>query len=76
MNTDNAPAKAINNADDLTEEDKCGCYHCGMFFTGDKVTEFTDEGKTCLCPECGVDAVLTDNPSLKYVVEAKARWFS
>lgn len=42
----------------LYEDRVCGCFSCLEVFSVDSIEEWTDEGKTALCPKCGVDAVL------------------
>ncbi len=37
-----------------------GCYYCLNTFEVKKIKEWTDNGKTALCPFCGVDAVIPD----------------
>lgn len=34
-----------------------GCYYCLHEVDMSKVTHFVDDGKTPICPHCGIDAV-------------------
>jgi len=38
-------------------ENKFGCFYCRSFFSEEKIKETTDDDKTVLCPNCGVDSV-------------------
>lgn len=43
----------------------CGCFHCLSTFAPTSITTWVDEGKTALCPVCGVNAVIgSDSGSL------------
>ena len=37
---------------------KCGCFYCCKTFNIGDVDEFVDDGKTAICPKCGIDSVL------------------
>ena len=50
----------IENKQQVLASQTCRCAHCLATFSGAEVTEFTDKGKTAICPKCGVDAVLPD----------------
>ena len=50
--------RATYNKKDIENTDICGCFYCkNIFYTGD-ITEWTDNGKTAICPHCGVDSVI------------------
>jgi hypothetical protein len=38
----------------------CRCFHCLKEFPAEEVSRWTDDGKTALCPRCGIDSVLSD----------------
>lgn len=38
--------------------EQCGCFHCLSVFKSGQVREWTDQGETALCPDCGIDSVL------------------
>ena len=50
----------IENKKQVLASQTCRCANCLATFSGAEVTEFTDKGKTAICPKCGVDAVLPD----------------
>ena len=37
----------------------CRCFHCLHAFHSEQITQWVDEGRTAICPICGVDAVLS-----------------
>ncbi|OOQ56830.1 hypothetical protein BC343_17775 [Mucilaginibacter pedocola] len=48
---------------EVLRSELCVCFHCLAKFTPTEIEIWTDEddprGKTAMCPECGVDAVLS-----------------
>lgn len=52
----------------------CGCYFCIRHISSVDVDEYTDDGATALCPNCGVDALIID-VSTEELEEAHERWF-
>ena len=55
-----------------------GCFHCLSTFKAERVCEWADDGRTALCPVCGVDAVLSSSAvsSSPGLLEAmQRRWF-
>ena len=59
-----APKLAMRNKVALIASDKAGCYKCLAIFKPDEVKEWTDQGETALCPQCGIDSVLVETPNL------------
>ena len=51
----------------------CGCFSCSKIFPSEEITEWIDEpedcprgaGKTAVCPNCGIDAVLPESSDYK-----------
>ena len=41
-------------------KDDCACYHCLKKFKKSEIKEWTDTGKTALCPHCHIDSVIND----------------
>ena len=71
-----AQARSIHNRRHLTG--RCGCFHCLSTFMAERVTQWTDDEDTALCPVCGVDAVLssaTDVITADALEQMHARWF-
>lgn len=53
-----ASNKAIYNALKINPNMVCSCYYCLSKYRGSEVNEYVDDGKTALCPVCGIDSVL------------------
>ena len=64
----------------LMEGEKCGCFYCLKIFSPAEIEDWTDEGKTALCPYCSVDAVLGENSGYpinkKFLGKMNRRWFA
>lgn len=59
---------SIENWNEIRRSRMCGCYYCGAIFPSSAVTD-NDwapdlHGKTVLCPECGIDAVIGDRSGI------------
>lgn len=52
--------RSFRNKGILKNADWCMCYHCVKRFKFDEIIEFVDEGRTAMCPKCGIDSVLDD----------------
>jgi hypothetical protein len=68
----NAPQKAMRNRDEV-ENAFCGCYHCLETFEGKEIKDWTDGGKTALCPRCDCDCVLP-NPDPHHLEFLNKYW--
>lgn len=59
-----AHKRSIFHFKEVSESPKCGCFHCQTVFETSEITDWTDEqnesGKTALCPNCGIDSVLSN----------------
>ena len=55
----------------------CGCFCCRSVFPPERIVEWVDEGRTALCPKCGIDAVLPESVGLtdQLLREMSAYWF-
>lgn len=51
-------AKSVFNKEDLKKSKLCGCFYCCEIFSPKEITEWTDDGKTAICPKCKVDSIL------------------
>ncbi len=69
MNIKEASKYSIYNMSGLMQGEMAGCYYCLSVFKVSKIKETTDNGKTALCPECGIDSVLSDRSP--YVLNKK-----
>lgn len=74
------PKLAMRNRQMLELARLVGCYYCCQIYSPSEVTEFTDEGQTCICPKCHVDAVVGDSQGIELseasLRKAHAYWFS
>jgi hypothetical protein len=37
----------------------CGCYYCLAQFAGAEIVDWVDDGRTAICPRCGIDSVVS-----------------
>lgn len=74
-----AHACCTNNKNQLQKIEKCGCFYCLKIFSPRLIKDWCDDGKTAICPFCGVDSIIYDNkfyPLDKQFLEAmKKYWF-
>lgn len=47
----------------------CGCFFCLNTFPPNDVFEWIDDGRTAMCPKCGIDAVIGDASGLPILDE-------
>ena len=50
----------IRHKDEILQSEKCGCFYCVTTFEPKDIVEWTDNGQTALCPNCGIDSVIGD----------------
>jgi len=56
----------------------CRCFHCLHAFSAEQISYWVDNGETAICPNCGVDAVLSgqaDCLSEELIGELHAAYF-
>ena len=70
MNPKDAPFSAFKNRKSL--KGSCGCFHCLETFEVTEIIDWTDDGKTAICPKCNNDSVLNETEDLQRVHEF---WF-
>lgn len=71
---------AASNHEAIIESTSCGCFFCKEIFAKELVTEWIADknGKTAVCPLCGVDSVLPDRKvqlSKEFLEEMHKVWF-
>lgn len=74
------PRFAMKNRKEVECSGTAGCFHCLALFEPGEVTDYTDDDMTCICPKCGVDAVIGDMGSAgeldaEKLRRAKFYWF-
>lgn len=42
----------------------CGCFHCLKIFSPEHIEQWADQGKTAICPYCGMSSVIGDASNL------------
>ena len=52
------PQMAMNNRNLIEQSTNAGCFCCVKMFDISEIKEYTDHGKTVICPLCGVDSVV------------------
>ena len=60
----NAPQHAWDNRRQMGESQLCGCYQCLKVFPTEEIEEWTDYGKTALCPKCGCDCLIPQSQGI------------
>lgn len=70
---------SFKNKEIISNSELCGCYHCCNIFPYKEIKDFTDDGKTALCPKCNIDTVLGDKCGFsltkEFLESAKKYWF-
>ena len=70
---------SLYNRDGLEQSVLAGCYYCLEVYPATEVSRFIDDGKTALCPMCGIDSVLPGNAGFPLthssLLALKAFWF-
>jgi len=58
MSISNAVILSFENKEQIASSDIAGCYLCLQLFDPKEVKDYTDKGKTAICPKCSIDAVI------------------
>lgn len=58
----------------------CGCFYCKQTYPPSEICEWINDinGKTAICPKCGIDAVLSSKYPIKdnkFLDEMNRYWF-
>ena len=74
-------AYSLSNRDEIMKSEKCGCFYCLRIFETNEISAYINDenGKTAVCPHCGVDSVLPDSRvslSEELLTEMHKTWFS
>lgn len=74
------PKFAMKNRPEMESSTLAGCFHCCSMYEPKEIKDYTDEGQTCICPRCGVDAVvgnmgLPDEVNEEKLKKARFYWF-
>ena len=69
------------NYEQLQASETCGCCFCLAIFSPQEITKWIDDtdGKTAVCPKCGVDVVIGSQSQLpvtkEFLTEMYNYWF-
>ncbi len=78
MNIIHAAQAAMHNKESVLNGNRCGCFFCFKIFDPIEIHNYTDEGKTVLCPYCDTDTILADDASNpmteEFLKEVKTYW--
>ena len=68
-----------NNRDELKKSNVCGCFYCKKIFNPSEISEWIDDGKTAICPHCGIDSVIANESGYpinkKFMTRMHIYWF-
>lgn len=54
------PTLTMKNRSMVQQSTNAGCMNCCKIYPVSEIKSYTDYDKTCLCPHCGIDAVIGD----------------
>lgn len=60
MNLKKAYKHAAFHRVELLASKACGCFSCLKVYSPEVICNWTDKGKTAICPYCGLNAVIGD----------------
>jgi len=74
---------SIRNKQTILSSVNAGCFHCVSIFPATTVRawteEYSPEGQTAMCPNCGIDSVIGDvtvpDLSMELLRQMKRFWF-
>ena len=70
-------AKARNNLDEISKAGgQCSCFFCIRQFHNSDIHAWTDGGATCICPNCGVDALIPGVISTETLKQMNEEYFT
>lgn len=64
---------SFENEEKLLLSDRCGCFSCGRIFNPKEIKEWIKDrnGRTAICPYCGIDSVLQEASNGEYILDEK-----
>lgn len=70
---------SVNNKVALLKDKRCGCFFCLKIFSPAEITDWIDDDKTGLCPNCSIDAVICESSGFSITTEflekMRDHWF-
>lgn len=74
-----AHQNSIYHYDEIQTQAQCGCFYCLEIFNSQDIEEWIDDGKTAICPHCGIDTVIaetSDRPlTTEFLQDMNKAWF-
>jgi len=75
-----AHTHSSNHRSEIEASRQCGCFYCSSVFAPEEIIDWCDDGRTALCPRCGIDSVIGDASKfpvhdLKFLGRMKRYWF-
>lgn len=74
-----AHAFSIRHRESVINSQRCGCFYCLAIFPPDEIQEWTDDGETAMCPECGIDSVIGSDSGYPitptFLAKMQSHWF-
>lgn len=70
----------IRHRDEILKSGNCGCFYCITHFKPVDIIQWTDNGQTALCPNCGIDSVIGDKSgypvnNIDFLKRMNSYWF-
>ncbi len=63
----------------LEESRICGCFFCLKVFDPQEIKDWCDNGKTAICPNCGIDSIIPRTNQYpinkEFLTSMKKYWF-
>ena len=76
-----AHKRCANHKREIEKSAFCGCFYCCIVYPPASIVEWVDDGKTAICPECGIDSVVGDASGFPvgdkaFLTEMNGLWFN
>lgn len=74
------PQLSMKNRSLVEQSTSVGCFHCCKIFAASEIKKYTDQDKTCLCPFCEIDSIVSDKCGFvlneEIIKKAHDYWFN
>ena len=64
---------------ELEKDNICGCFFCLKIYNPTEIEEWTDGGKTAICPKCDIDSVIGESSGFpitkEFLITMNKKWF-
>ena len=76
---DKAHKYSSNHRHELEKDNICGCFFCLKIYNPIEIEEWTDGGKTAICPKCDIDSVIGESSGFpitkEFLIAMNKKWF-